>query len=67
MTNIEKIKAKSTERMAELFIRIALAEEPCEYCTKGCENLNNEDRGISSCLEFISKWLESEAEENESR
>lgn len=63
MTNIEKMM--TAERMAELFIRIALAKEPCECCTRECENLSIEDRDMSSCLEFISKWLESEVEEND--
>ena len=48
MTNFEKIKAMTTEEMAELFAQFAL----------GCSNC----RGDGSCVECNKKWLEREVD-----
>lgn len=55
MTNYEKIKSMSKDRMTD-FILDTLNNDVCDYC-ENCDTPCLEDE------EIISIWLESEAEE----
>lgn len=78
MTNIEKIKAKAmtSEKLAEFFLLnmvgfYRLHCEECDYynfCDEVCGACElGMSEAMSGCVSIIKHWLESEAEENESR
>lgn len=64
-TNFERIKAMTVEEMAQA-IYDGISSDPCDYCPHS----NNSDckgepcRDLSSDVEIIVKWLESEVEED---
>ena len=57
-TNYEKIKAMSVDEMAELLERNANCEKFCVFTTDEVCNAHG-----NVCLEGITRWLESEVEE----